>query len=53
MSSVRDHYDRLTDDALLRVVKSATIGQMALDSGTFAGYDVSLRRSVVRRVVGD
>ncbi len=53
MTGVADHYDRLTDDALLRVVKSATMGQMALDSGTFAGYDVSLRRSVVRRVVGD
>ncbi len=53
MSSVAAHYDHLTDDALLRVVKNTTIGQIALDSGTFGGYDESLRRSIVRRVVAD
>jgi tRNA(Ile)-lysidine synthase len=53
MSGVATHYNHLTDDALLRVVKNTTIGQMSLDPGTFGGYDESLRRSIVRRVVAD
>ncbi len=53
MSSVAVHYSRLTDDALLRVVMNTTIGQMALDLGTFGNYDESLRRNIVRRVVAD
>ncbi|MFH1502569.1 MAG: tRNA lysidine(34) synthetase TilS [Candidatus Eisenbacteria bacterium] len=51
MTGVREHFDRLTDEALPRVVKSTRLGQFALDSTVLSGYDEALQRSVFRRVL--
>ncbi len=51
MTGVRDHFDRLTDEAIPKVVKSARLGQFALDSAALAGYDEALRRSIFRRIL--
>lgn len=51
MTGVREHFDRLTDEALPGVVKSARLGQFALDSVKLSGYDEALQRSIYRRVL--
>jgi tRNA(Ile)-lysidine synthase len=50
MTDVVAHADRMTDEALPHVVKSAKLGQFVLDSDKLAGYDRMLRRSILRRV---
>ncbi len=51
MTGVREHFDRLTDEAIPRIVKSARLGQFALDSAVLTGYDEALQRSVFRRLL--
>jgi len=51
MTGVRDHLDALTDEAIPKVVKSARLGQFALDSATLSGYDEALQRSLFRRIL--
>lgn len=53
MTDVSAHFERLVDEALPQVVTRMNVGQMALDSGILGGYDDSLRRCILRRVVGD
>ncbi len=50
MSDVSSHFEILTDRALTEIVKSARVGQFALDLGKLSGYDKALRRYVFRRV---
>ncbi len=50
MTDVSAHFDRLTDLALPELVKTARLGQFALDSTELSGYDEALQRSVFRRV---
>jgi len=50
MSDVSSHFGALTDRALTEVVKSARVGQFALDLGKLSGYDEASRRCVFRRV---
>ncbi len=51
MVAVRDHFERLTDEAIPKVVNSARLGQFALDSAVLAGYDEALRRNIFRRIL--
>jgi len=51
MVGVRDHLHRLTEEALPRVVKSARLGQFALDSPSLCGYDEALQRSLIRKIL--
>lgn len=50
MSDVSSHFEALTDRALTEVVKSARVGQFALDLGKLTDYDEASRRCVFRRV---
>jgi tRNA(Ile)-lysidine synthase len=50
MAGVSGHLARLTDRALPEVVKTARLGQFALDLDRLAGYDEALQRSVFRRI---
>ena len=50
MSDVSAHFDRMTDAALPEVLKTARVGQFALDLDRLAGYDEALQRTVFRRV---
>jgi tRNA(Ile)-lysidine synthase len=50
MSDVSSHFEVLTDRALTEVVKSARVGQFALDLGKLTGYDEASRRYVFRRI---
>jgi tRNA(Ile)-lysidine synthase len=50
MSDTSSHFEALTDRALTEVVKSARVGQFALDLAKLSGYDEALRRCVFRRV---
>ena len=50
MTDVAAHFDRLTDLALPELVKTARLGQFALDSAKLSGYDEALQRSVFRKV---
>ena len=52
MTDVSAHFDRLTDLALPELIKTARLGQFALDSTELSGYDEALQRSVFRRVFG-
>jgi tRNA(Ile)-lysidine synthase len=49
MGDISSHFETLTDRALTEVVKSARVGQFALDLGKFRGYDEALRRCILRR----
>jgi tRNA(Ile)-lysidine synthase len=50
MSDVSSHFETITDRALVEVVKSARVGQFALDLGKLTGYDEASRRYIFRRV---
>lgn len=50
MSDVASHFDALADRALTEVVKSARVGQFALDLEKLTGYDEASRRYIFRRV---
>jgi tRNA(Ile)-lysidine synthase len=50
MSDVAGHLDRLTDRAMLEVVRRARFGQFVLDLRILDGYDEALKRGVFRRV---
>jgi tRNA(Ile)-lysidine synthase len=50
MTDVSAHFERLTDLAMPELVKSARLGQFALDSAKLSGYDEALQRSVFRKV---
>ncbi len=49
MVDVASHFERLTDEVLPEVLKSARVGQFVLDLPTLTGYDEALQRSVFRR----
>jgi tRNA(Ile)-lysidine synthase len=51
MTGVKDHLEKLTDEALPKVVRSTRLGQFALDSAALTGYDEALQRNVFRRVL--
>lgn len=50
MNDVADHFRRVADEAVLRVVKRAGVGQFVLDSAILADYDEASRRSVLREL---
>jgi len=50
MADVSSHFETLTDRALTEVVKSARVGQFALDLDKLTGYDEASRRYIFRRV---
>jgi tRNA(Ile)-lysidine synthase len=50
MTDVAAHFARLTDEALLSLVKRASLGQFVLDSAGLDRYDDALRRSIFRRL---
>jgi tRNA(Ile)-lysidine synthase len=50
MADVSAHFEALTDRALTEVVRSARVGQFALDLGKLSGYDEASRRYIFRRV---
>jgi tRNA(Ile)-lysidine synthase len=50
MSAAASHFEVLTDRALIEVVKSARVGQFALDLDKLSGYDEASRRYIFRRV---
>ncbi|MBM3307899.1 MAG: tRNA lysidine(34) synthetase TilS [Candidatus Eisenbacteria bacterium] len=50
MTDIAAHLGRLTDEALPRIVKRASLGQFVLDSTALGHYDEALRRCVFRRL---
>lgn len=50
MADVSSHFDALSHRALTEVVKTARVGQFALDLGKLTGYDEASRRCIFRRV---
>lgn len=50
MIDVSSHFRTIADEAVLRVVKRAGIGQFVLDSAILADYDEASQRSVLREL---
>jgi len=50
MTDITAHLARLTDEAIPKLVKRASVGQFVLDSPALDGYDEAVRRSVFRRL---